>query len=212
MRPEINSYSKMKNLSLALNIVLLVAVGVLYYLHFSPKGSQSATGSANTGAAASIAYINADSVVKYYDFLKDNKIVIEEKTKKMDSDFRNRAESLQSEITAYQRNASTLTIGQARALEEDLTKKQQNLQLYQQSLNQELATEEAKLNKELYERITNFLKTYSKDKGIQVVFKFDTTSDVLYGGDALDITSDVMKGLNETYKAEKENKKAAPAK
>jgi outer membrane protein len=201
----------MKNLSLALNIVLLVAVGVLYYLHFAPKGTNSGTtggASANTGEGLAIAYINADTVLKYYEFLKDNRVVMEEKTKKMDADFRNRAQSLQSEITAYQRNQSTLTIGQARALEEDLAKKQQNLQLYQQSLSQELMGEEAKLNKELYDRITAFLKTYSQEKGIQVVLKYDPSSDVLFGGEALDITSVVLTGLNDQYKAEKS---AAPA-
>jgi len=194
----------MKNLSLALNIVLLVAVGVLYYLHFTPNKSQDSAELASPSGPTSMAYINADSVLKYYDFLKDNKVVLEEKTKRMDSDFRNRAQSLQNEITSYQRNSSNLTIGQARALEEDLQKKQQNLQLYQQSLSQELMNEESKLNKELYDRITNFLKIYGKENGLQVVFKFDPTSDVLYGVEALDITNVVVKGLNDSYKIEKE--------
>jgi outer membrane protein len=115
--------------------------------------------------------------------------------------------SLQNEITAYQRNVSNLTIGQARALEEDLTKKQQNLQMYQQSLSQELMNEESKLNKELYDRITTYLKKYGQENGLQVVLKFDPTSDVLYGVEALDITNIVVKGLNDEYKTEKEGGK-----
>lgn len=196
----------MKNLSLVLNAVLLIAVAVLYYFTFKNQGSSSAsTGSSAVAGDLTMAYINSDSVLKYYDFLKDNKVVIEEKSKKMDSDFRNRAQSLQSEITAYQRNVSNLTIGQAKALEEDLTKKQQNLQLYQQSLSQELMNDEAKLNQELYTRITDFLKTYSEQNGLQVVFKYDPSSDVLYGNKVLDITEVVVKGLNEAYQTEKQN-------
>lgn len=194
----------MKNLSLILSTVLLVAVGVLYYLHFSSKSS---TGSAKANVPAgdlTIAYINSDTVLKYYDFLKDNKVVMEAKTEKMRADYRNRAQSLQNEITAYQRNVSNLTIGQARALEEDLGKKQQNLQLYEQSLSQQLMSEESKLSKELYERITAFLKKYSQKNGLQVVFKYDPTSDVLFGGESLDITNVVVKGLNEEYTIEKE--------
>ena len=38
---------------------------------------------------------------------------------------------------------------------------------------------------------------------MQVVFKYDPTSDVLYGGESLDITADVIKGLNEAYGVEK---------
>lgn len=198
----------MKNLPIILSSVLLVAVSVLYYLHFSKTSPKSSTSNVAVGDLT-IAYINSDSVLKYYEFLKDNKVVLEAKTKKMDTDYRNRAQSLQSEIAAYQRNQSNLTIGQARALEEDLTKKQQNLQMYQQSLSQELMNEESKLNKELYDRITGFLKKYSADNGLQVVLKFDPTSDVLYGRESLDITTVVLNGLNEEYKTEKAGGKIA---
>lgn len=195
----------MKNLSLILNIVLLVAVGVLYYLHFSGGKTSISSGSGVSGVPSDIkiAYINSDSVLKHYEYLKVNKDKMEAKTKKMDQDYRNRASGLQSEITAYQRNVNTMTLGQVRAVEEDLQKKQQNLQMYQQTLMQQLSEEEAKLNRELYDRITKFLKKYSQDNGLQVVLKFDPTSDVLYGGQALDISQDVIKGLNDEYQVEK---------
>jgi outer membrane protein len=63
----------------------------------------------------------------------------------MDQDYRNRAMGLQNEIAAYQRNVSNMTLGQVKAVEEDLGKKQQNLQMYQQSLSQQLMEEEAKV-------------------------------------------------------------------
>ena len=91
---------------------------------------------------------------------------------------------LQNEIAAYQRNVSNMTLGQVKAVEEDLGKKQQNLQMYQQSLSQQLMEEEAKLKKELYDRITVFLKKYGKEKDLQVVLKYDPTSDLLFAGDA----------------------------
>src|SRR5690606_15228498 len=118
-------------------------------------------------------------------------------------DYINRAESLQKEIQAYQRNINNMTVGQVRAVEEDLGKKQQNLQLYEQSAAQELMNDQAKLNKELYDRITAFLSKYGKEKGLHMVLKWDTTSDVLYGVEALDITADVIAGLNAEYEAEK---------
>ena len=195
----------MKNLSLILNIVLLVAVGVLYYLHFkSPKSS--VTGSTANDAVLSdlkIAYINADTVLKYYDYLKVNKEQLEAKALKVQQDYQNRAQGLQNEFNAYQRSVNSMTIGQVRATEENLQKKQQNLQMYQQTLQQQLMQEEANLTKQLYDRITAFLKDYSAQKGLQVVLKFDPTSDVLYGGSALDISQDVINGLNDAYKSEK---------
>ncbi len=198
----------MKNLSLILNVVLLVAVIILYVLYFSGNARVEATTSASDTSVFNlkVAYIHSDSVLKYYDYLKINRDQLEAKTKKMDDDLQRRSDGLREEIAAYQRNVSTMTLGQVRAVEEDLGKKQQNLQMYQQRLQQELMQEEAKLNRDLYDRITGFLKKYGEEKGLQVVFKFDPTSDMLYGGATLDITQDVIAGLNEAYQTENTSK------
>ena len=198
----------MKNISLIINVVLAIAVAVLYYLHFVGKPAAGSTMGSSSGYTGDLrlAYINSDSVLKYYDYFTVNREKLEAKGKQMDTDFRNRAQGLQREINNYQNTVASLTIGQARALEEDLTKKQQNLRVYQESLAQELSIEESKLNQELYKKITSYLKDYSTQNGIQIVFKFDPSSDLLFVGDSLDITQDIIKGLNESYN------NAAPAK
>lgn len=198
----------MKNLSLILNGVLLVAVAVLYYLHFaSPKSSSLPGGDVAVGNL-NIAYINADSVLKNYDYFKISREKLESKGKKLDQDLRNRAQSLQNDYAAYQRNLSSMTIGQAKAVEEDLTKKQQNLRMYQESLSQELMGEEGKMTQELYSKVTDYLKKYGKENGIQLVLKYDPSSDLLYAGDSLDISKAVIKGLNTSYTEEQSLVKA----
>ena len=193
----------MKNLSLILNGVLLVAVGVLYFLFFSgKKGSES---SVTAPSNLKIAYIKSDTVLKYYDYFKEQNDIFEAKGKRLSQDMQNRAQSLQNDITAYQRNVGNLTIGQAKAVEEDLTKKQQNFRLYQQSVEQEVANDQAKLTGELYGKITTFLKKYAEGSELQVIMKYDQSSDVLFGGPGIDISQDVIKGLNEEYKNEKAN-------
>lgn len=194
----------MKNVSLALNGILVVAVAVLYYLHFSSGSKSASTSSEGSGIPTDIkiAYINSDTVLKYYDFFKSNVEKLEAKGKKLDQDLQNRAQSLQNDITAYQRNYGSMTIGQAKAVEEDLGKKRQNLELYQRSLEQQLMEEQAKVNEELYLKVTDYLKSYAKEKELQVVLKYNTNSDLLYGGSAIDVTQDVIKGLNELYKVE----------
>ncbi len=200
----------MKNLSLILNGILLVAVAVLYYLHFSVSSKSGASAANNVPSDIKIAYINSDSVLNGYDFFKATREILEAKGKKLDSDFRNRAQGLQNDYNAYQKNVGNLTIGQAKAIEEDLAKKQQNLQLYQQSLQQEVGKDEAKVTQELYKRITEYLKTYSAEQGYQLVLKFDPSSDVLYGAVPLDITKQVIVGLNDAYKLEKDSPATKP--
>ncbi len=195
----------MKNLSTALSGISLLAVAILYYLHFFSTSSKSAQGIQSTPSDFKVAYINSDSVLKHYDFYKEVKLRLESKGKKLDTDLQNRAQALQGEIGAYQRNVSTMTIGQAKAVEEDLGKKQQNFTLYQRSLEQEMSSEQGKVNEQLYGNITAFLKKYGEEKGLEVVLKFDTSSDLLFGSSSVDITREVVKGLNEAYQLKQQN-------
>lgn len=200
----------MKNVSLALNVVLLIAVGVLYYLHFSGKPSASG-GTSNISfspSAQQIVYVNSDSLVKHYSYLDDIRKQVEAKSTKLNNEYRNRAQGLQNEFNDYQRNVGNLTLSQAKTIEEGLARKEQNLRMYEQSLAQELQNDELKLQKELYDRITAYLKDYGKERGLQVVLKYDQTSDVLFASDSLDITSEVITGLNDKYKEEKAGGKA----
>ena len=148
--------------------------------------------------------ISLEETTRGTSHLEVNKKALEAKGSKLEQDFRDRAQSLQNDVNQYQRTVNNMTFGQAKAAEEDLAKKQQNLQMYQQRLQQELAIEEGKLNRELYERITKFLKGYASQNNLQVVLKYDPTSDVLFGGETLDITQAVIDGLNTEYKNEKE--------
>jgi outer membrane protein len=199
----------MKNLSLVLNVVLLVAVIILYVLHFSGPKSEARFSPADTTISNSpIAYILTDSVLDNYDYLKARQDVLKQKSKSLEQEYRTRAQGLQNEINAYQRNRNNLTFGQDQAMQEDLGKKQQNLQMYEQTLSQQLMNEQQKLMKELYDRLTTYCKEYAEKNGLHVILKYDQTSDVLYGAGGIDITRQVINGLNEAYK----NEKSAPVK
>jgi outer membrane protein len=196
----------MKNASITLNVVLIIAVGVLYYLHFmGSKETSSATPVA--GSLSSVAYINSDTVLKYYEYTKENKTKLENKGKRLEQDLKNRAMSLQNEIENYQRSRNNLTIGQAQAIEEDLGRKQQNFQMYQQSVSQELMNDQEQMSRDLYEKVTGFLSEYGQANGLQLVLKFDPSSDVLYAKDSLDISKQVIDGLNLKYKSDQVVKK-----
>ena len=192
----------MKNISLALNVVLAIAVIGLYYLHFSAPGKSQGMDTASTGDLK-MAFINSDSVLKYYDYFKAGRDRLETKGKQLDQDLKSRATALQGEFESYQRNQSSMTIGQARAVEEDLTKKRQNLQLYQENLSQQMLVDQEKMTRELYNKVTSYLRQYGQEHGLQIVFKYDAASDVLFAGDSLDISATVVKGLNEAYRLEK---------
>ncbi len=147
----------------------------------------------------SLAYVNSDSLAANYLYFKEVNTQLEEKKVKYEKEFANRATGLQRQIEDFQKTANNMTIAQARAVEEDLTRKQQNLQQYQQTLTQDLLREEAKLNKELYEAVSKYLENYGKESGLDFIFKHSTGGEIWYGDSSMDITSAVIEGLNNEY-------------
>lgn len=164
------------------------------------EGSQvESENSAVAKSNLSLAYVNSDSLATNYLFFDEVNGKLEEKKAKYEKEFANRATGLQRQIEDFQKTANNMTIAQARAVEEDLTRKQQNLQQYQQTLTQELLKEEAKLNRELYEAVSSYLENYGKENGLDFIFKHSTGGEIWYGNQALDITTPIIEGLNAQY-------------
>ena len=189
------------NISIGLNVVLLIAVGVLYVLYFTGDSDthESSERSAASTVDLSIAYVNSDSLLKNYDFFKDLEKQLISKSEKLNAEYVNRAEGLQREFQNFQSTAANMTIAQGRAVEEDLKKKQQNLMMYQEQLGQQMRAEEAKMNTELYDKVSDYLQDYGTDKNLQLVLTYTKGSGVLYANDSLDITDQIIFGLNEDY-------------
>jgi outer membrane protein len=90
-------------------------------------------------------------------------------------------------------------VAQGKALEENLMKKQQNLRVYQEDLSRKLRQKEAELNNELYKTISDYLKEYGDENNLQLVLTYSRGSDVLYANEGLEITNEVIEGLNKAY-------------
>ena len=201
------------NISIVLNVVLLIAVVVLYIIHFSDSASPEKSGLEHgqiDPGNFSIAYVNSDSLLKNYDFFKDLEKQLIAKSDKLNSEYQNRAEGLQKEIANFQSTAGNMTISQARAVEEDLRKKQQNLMMYQEQLGQQMRGEEAKMNADLYENVSDYLRDYGLNKNLQLVLTYTKGSGVLYANDSLDITDQIIVGLNEKYSEEQDGEATTP--
>lgn len=190
------------NISIVLNVVLLIAVVVLYVLHFSGEHHEAAHVDAKaTPVDFSIAYVNSDSLLKNYDFFKQIEKKMNARQEKLNKEYQNRAQGLQKEIQNFQSSAGNMTISQAQAVQEDLKKKQQNLLMFQDQLRQQLMQEEAKANSELYDKVSNYLKGFGADKNLHLVLTYTKGSGVLYANDSLDITDEVLTGLNAAYQS-----------
>lgn len=197
----------MKNLSLILNIILLVAVAILYFFHFSENNSKDIV--ADTENASSIdisnlkvAYVNSDSLVANFEFYKEKAVELKNERLKSENALTSRAKGIEKQVADFQQTAGNMTINQARAIEEDLVKKQQNLLQYRENLTQSLLKKESEINNELYEKISDYMKQYGVNNKLEIVLSYSRNSGVLFADDGLDITQVVINGLNESYRNE----------
>ena len=194
----------MKNLSIGLNVLLLIAVIVLYILHFSGNGKSTSNqgGTATVNADAKIVYINMDTLLNNYTqsrelneaFLKKleaNRTELNIKVKNFDreaAEFRNKVE-----------NNGFMTRERAEQAQMDLMIKQQNLQKLQQEMTENAQREQMERNRKLYDAITNFLTEYNKAKGFQLILSTTLGGNVLFAQEGFDITNEVVSQLNEQY-------------
>jgi len=207
----------MKNLSLILNVILLVAVAVLYFLHFRQPSVQKPSAAVvdlkkdtlpALAKAAEIAYVNTDTLMEKYEYYKTTLTNLKNRRQKLEQEVNGRARALQNEVVAYQRKGNSMSVEQLQAAEQNLRQKDADLRQYSEKIANDLAKEEQTRTDELLQRISDYLKKYIKDKPYKYVFAYTKgASPILYAQDNLNITQEVLNGLNEEYKAANPPKK-----
>ena len=93
---------------------------------------------------------------------------------------------------------------QRQTSEQNLQRKQQDLQTYQQNATAQFQTEQANEGNKVYDKIADFVKGYAKEKGYKLVLTYSKANPtVIYGDAGLDVTADVIKRLNDAYTKDK---------
>ena len=196
----------MKNLSIVLNVVLFVAVIVLYVLYFSGhKSPETAMTSkvARTADATKIVYINTDTLLNNYQLAVELNEAFLKKQEDRRTELNIKAKAIDQEGTEFQRKLQNNGfISEARAIEarDQLLVKQENFRRLQQEMMDKASREQSELNKQLFDEITNFLKEYNKEKGFSIVLSTQLGGNVLYAEDGFDITKEIVDRLNANYK------------
>ncbi len=190
----------MKNLSIYLNIVLFIAVVVLYILRWQDQANQNNSPALSSTNAATTVYVNGDSLLNNYDYFIDAKKDFEAKSIQVENAIMAKRAVLEKEIGAYQQSAAGMSTEQRASVEESLMKKQESFKQYSENASANLQEEQAKFNEALFDKVAAYLKEFSKDKKYKIVMNYAKGTGILFANDSLDITQDVLKGLNKAYK------------
>jgi len=182
-----------------LSLGLLVAAGIT-----ACNQNKTATAPSNTTTPAAeqqaIVYVNTDTLLSKYNYVKDVNKKLNDKGSGVKADVQSRRDALQREIAQYQQGQSTMPADQRQATEQRLTREEQAEQTYEQNASAELQNEQSEATGKLDDKIAAYIKSYAKQKGYKFVLTYAKVgSSVLYGDQSLDVTADVLKGLNDAY-------------
>ncbi len=195
----------MKNLTIGLLAVLFLAVAGLYIMHFTGSDKTTEQTPAASMPEGGIAYVNIDSVIFKFDMFTDKRNDLESKQKSAEAELNSKGTQYERGIKDYQDKVTKGLVTRAAAaeLENSLTRQQQELLGLRDKLQTDLMEEEQVMNRQILDYITRFLEENRSQYPYQFIFGKSFGSVVLYGDSALDITNQVLSGLNQKYQSEK---------
>lgn len=204
----------MKKISLISNILLAIAVVVLYVLYFTGKGGNGSSSQADTtgnftAKAGEVVFVEIDSLISNYDMFTDLKAELEKKGKEKEAQFNVKAKAFERDAADFQDKVQKglVTRSQAEQMQQGLQTKQQEIYQLREQLRYELGEEEQVMNRNVLNSIMEYLKVYNQDKKYSFVVSHSFGGPVLFADKGLNITSDVISGLNANYAKTKGDKK-----
>lgn len=197
----------MKLTSFILSIVSIVAIIVMAIVGFSSPAAEQASPAAGDSTVVSagkgdFVYLQLDRVVTEYDKYNDMMSAIETKAQGIQNDITRRGQLFENEVTTFQNKVSKglMTRSVAEAQQEELMKKEQELNIYVGQKQQEIQDEQIVMTNTIMEDIKNFVARYNQDKGYSLILTTsEATNTIILGNASIDITDAVIAGLNEEY-------------
>lgn len=192
-------------------ILLAVGFGILSLSMFASCKNKEKTAvppekvvATTTGAnAGKTVYVDFDTLEAKFNFWTEKKAAFEKKQANMEAEIQSLGTTLQNQAAAFQKKAQAGTLSQAEgeAAQKKLGQMQQDFEAKRQGMATQLAKEQQDFNADLQKKLEDFLVKFNKDKGYAFILTYSKGGGpVLYADPNLDITTEVLKGLNDEIK------------
>lgn len=165
-----------------------------------------------TAVAGSIVYFDLDRVLNEYDMANDLRSVAETKFNSINQEVTRRGNKLEKDSKAFQDkvNKGLMTQSVAEIQYRKLQEQQNSFNQYAAQKQQEIAEEQQVMMNQIADAIKTFIDEYNAEKGYAMILT--TQGDILpapvvTADPSLDITDDLLEGLNAAYVKSKSEKK-----
>jgi len=193
----------MKNFLVVSNFILLFLVAILYFLYFksskketSPQPKTVSGSTVQTGNK--VAYIDLDSLQSNYEYYKKLKGEFERRQIASNNEIASMQKRYQTRAMQLQQKGPTMNQQEQETAMKEINQMQQDLQTKKQALDNELFNDNSKMKEDILNKIQDFLKDYNKNGRYDYIFSYEPGF-MFYKDTSLNITKDVIVGLNELY-------------
>ncbi|MCK9499473.1 MAG: OmpH family outer membrane protein [Bacteroidales bacterium] len=189
-------------LSIIVLIIVLLGKKEVVLTQNESKNFTLSNDSTNNG---NVAYVNLDTLLLEYKYsIKLNEDLLTEQAKaKANLESRMRAfEKKYNDFSEKMRLGSFLSQQSMENQQNELIQEQAKIQQLEQDLTEKLMMQQAELNQELLDSVSNFIKEFNNGKYVLILGSV-TGGGILYAEPEMDITNEVVKQLNERYEKSK---------
>jgi len=202
----------MQKSSFVLNIILALAVAVLYYLHFTGPRNAAPVTNKNTAKSdlpaivtkapeiklksSPVVFVNADSLMEQYVLVTKNRKFLEAERNKFEKEFEAKYRSLEAEYKDLQEKAPLLTQEEGTMKQQELMMKEQKLGEFRDQNQERLMNLEQTRGEQIQKNITTYLRKKYANTNYAYILGYSPGSGILFAHDSLDITPEVVQGLN----------------
>ncbi len=203
----------MNKIQIIVDSILGIAVITLFVLFFTSKPAtvapEAPVASADGCVTMPVAYLNLDSVLLNYQFAIDANEKLMTKQEDARLKLNSKARTFQSEAADFQKkleNGAFMSRERAEQKQQELYKKQQDLQDLEAKLTNDIMLENQQLNLQLADTLNSFLAEFNKDGRYQLIFANTGKDNILQSADGYDITAEVVSALNARYTTKSKKK------
>jgi len=197
----------MKNGIVIWNVLLTLLGGYLLFAQFNKKGGAS-SGTKQTGDSLSqhtpfrIAYFEMDSIEAHFDMVKDVKSEIEGKEKEYSNNLSQLDMTYRKKIEEYRQKQSSMTQADFEKAQMELKQLEDVLKGRKQDIDQQYQEFVTRRQLSIKKKIEEFIAEYNKGRTYSYILA-NEPGIIYYKDTSLNITPDVIRGLNDGYKKEK---------
>lgn len=197
---EKNTRQMKKNLSIS-GISAVFAAAALLISCNNPQAETAEPAAASVAEQGTIVYIDFDRILQEYDMANDLRSVVETKIESIQAEITRRGKKLEKDVNDFQEkvNKGLITRSTAEIQAQKLDQQQQEFNLYAQQKQEEINEEQVVMMNQLADAIKTFIDKYNAEKGYAMILTNQGGIPVITADASLNITDDVLAGLNEEY-------------